>query len=122
MDDLYLDSIIDRYKHPTNKGWIEGNGVQAVKTHNPSCGDSFEIALLFQDGKVTEARWRGEGCAISTVSTDAFCEWAVGKDETQITSYSKHDIQKLTEVENITPAREKCLYLPLTIQRSLFSL
>jgi nitrogen fixation NifU-like protein len=113
MDDLYLDSIIDRYKHPTNKGWIEDAGI--YKTHNPSCGDRFEIAILWKDGKVVGAKWRGEGCAISTVSTDAFCEWAIGKTKEDLATYNQQRVKEQTEIETITPAREKCLYLPLTI-------
>ena len=110
MDDLYLDSIIDRYKHPTHKGWIEGGEVH--KAHNASCGDMFEVVFRYEDEKVIEAFWRGEGCAISTVSIDTFCEWAIGKNRLQIKDYSKQMVQKLTGIEAITPAREKCLYLP----------
>lgn len=110
MDDLYLDSIIDRYKNPTNKGWIDGGEIH--KAHNASCGDQFEVSLRFVDGIVSDARWRGEGCAISTVSVDTFCEWTIGKDRSQIKDYSKQMVQKLTGIEAITPAREKCLYLP----------
>lgn len=113
MDDLYLDSIIDRYKNPTNKGWIDD--AKIYKTHNPSCGDSFEIAMRWKDGVVVDAKWRGEGCAISTVSTDVFCAWAIGKNKLQIKDYSRQMVRDLTEIDSITPAREKCLYLPLSL-------
>lgn len=113
MDDLYVDSIIDRYKHPTNQGWIQ-NGV-VKRAHNASCGDMFEVSLSFMNDRVVEAKWKGDGCAISTVSVDTFCEWAIGKSQKQIQEYDKLQIQQLTEIHAITPAREKCLYLPLTL-------
>ena len=116
MDDLYLDTIIDRYRHPTNFGWIEAAS-EMRKARNASCGDSFEVSLLFEGGKVAQAKWRGQGCAISTVSVDTFCEWAVGKTSKQLTMYSKQQIQELTEIDTITSAREKCLYLPLTLAK-----
>lgn len=113
MDDLYMDSIIDRYKHPTNQGWIEGGEVH--KAHNASCGDMFEVSVLYDGEKVLDAKWRGEGCAISTVSVDMFCEWAAGKTRLQITDYSKENVQELTGIRSVAPAREKCLFIPLNL-------
>lgn len=114
MDDLYLDSIIDRYKHPTNQGWIEQG--ETNKAHNASCGDMFEIAIKYEGDKVVEAKWRGEGCAISTVSVDVFCEWTIGKSRARIQEYSRETIQELTGIHSVAPAREKCFYLPLTLR------
>ena len=115
MDDLYLDTIVDRYKHPTNQGMIE-SATETKKAHNASCGDSFEVSFVVTDGQIVDAKWKGEGCAISTVSVDTFCEWSVGKTLQQVVGYSKEMIQELTGIETITQAREKCLYLPLSLR------
>ncbi len=116
MDDLYVDAIIDRYRNPLHKGWItETVQTQSKKAHNPSCGDQFELIFQFDAEKVVDAKWRGDGCAISTVSIDCFCEWAIGKSATQLHTYDKSLIQLQTGVNSITPAREKCLYLPLAL-------
>lgn len=113
MDDLYMDSIIDRYKHPTNQGWIDGGEVH--KAHNASCGDMFQVSIQYDGDVAKEVKWRGEGCAISTVSVDLFCDWAIGKTRLQIADYSKQNIQELTGISSVAPAREKCFYLPLSL-------
>jgi nitrogen fixation protein NifU and related proteins len=88
MDDLYLDTILDRYKHPTQKGWIEvvpeHHVLDIRRAHNVSCGDKFEVAILIRDGLIVDAKWRGEGCAISTASTDLVTEWMVGKKASKL--------------------------------------
>ncbi len=123
MDDLYLDTILDRYRHPQHKGWIDAapsqHSLEVHKTHNPSCGDSFEIAFLILGNEIVDAKWRGEGCAISTTSTDFFCEWAIGKSAAQIKSFDQEKIRELTGIETITPEREKCLYLPTALTVSI---
>lgn len=119
MDDLYLDTILDRYKHPLFQRELEENErgvVKHFKTHNPSCGDAFKIHVLVVDDMIADATWSGEGCAISTTSTDFFCEWAVGKKESEIHDFDKTKIRELTGIETITPAREKCLYLPISLK------
>ncbi len=122
MDELYLDTIIDRYKHPTNKGKIagipEGYKLEKKTAVNTSCGDQFSIEILFADDIVVDAKWSGEGCAISTVSVDSFCEWMVGKKRQELVTVDKRLINILTGIEEITPAREKCLYLSLRLLNS----
>jgi nitrogen fixation protein NifU and related proteins len=119
MDDLYLDTILDRYKHPLYRGWIDevpaDHKLDVRDAHNVSCGDKFEVALLVSDDTIIDAKWRGEGCAISTASTDLFCEWVIGKKSSQLSAFSDHTVRELTGIESITPAREKCLYLPTTV-------
>lgn len=125
MDDLYLDTIIDRYKHPEHKGKIEhvpeGMYTEKLHAHNTSCGDQFDVELLVDNATIVAARWQGEGCAISTVSTDMFCEWAIGKTQSGLEQYSQTDIQKLSGIDAITPAREKCLYIPLRFTLNISS-
>lgn len=113
MDDLYLDSILDIYKHPHSKGWIGGGGVHTSKAINASCGDQFEIALVWEGGKVAQAKWRGSGCAISTAAVDYVVSWMVGKTKKELETANKELIGELVGIDAIAPAREKCLYLPL---------
>lgn len=119
MDDLYLDIILDRYKHPTHKGWIEevpeGHTLEVRRAHNVSCGDRFEVALLIRGGLVVDAKWRGEGCAISTASTDLVTEWMIGKTLEEIQQLSEERVLEMIGLETIISAREKCLFLPLNL-------
>ena len=76
---LYQDVILDHYRRPRNKGSLP-EGVPTKRLKNPFCGDELEIALkLGADGRVTEARFEGQGCSISQASASMLTELAVGK-------------------------------------------
>lgn len=118
MDDLYLDTILDLYKHPHHAGWLEEDVAYTRKTAsaiNASCGDHFEVSLSLKDQMITDAKWRGQGCAISSASMDQVCGWMIGKKITTLQSLTKETILELLGLESVIPAREKCAFLSLHI-------
>ena len=66
LRELYQELILDHSKRPRNVGALEG--AQQAAGHNPLCGDKLVVYVDLQDGVVREARFKGEGCAISTAS------------------------------------------------------
>jgi len=119
MDDLYLDTILDLYKHPHHAGWLAEDSVYTRKSAsaiNASCGDHFEVALHIQDHIIKDAKWRGQGCAISSAAMDQVCGWMIGKDVSALQSLSKETILKLIGLETIITAREKCAFLSLHLR------
>ncbi len=117
MDDLYQEHILDHYKNPRNVGSIStsSKGEKLVHTHaaNAGCGDSIEADVRVKDGIITEIKWRGTGCAISQAAMSTFSEWMTGKSLVEGKSANKKRILSLVGLSDITPAREKCLVLPL---------
>ncbi|RME84990.1 MAG: SUF system NifU family Fe-S cluster assembly protein [Zetaproteobacteria bacterium] len=80
LDALYQQLIIDHHKNPRNWGKIQPADREAVG-HNPLCGDKLVLTLkLSEDGtRITDARFEGEGCAISTASASMMTEAIRGK-------------------------------------------
>jgi nitrogen fixation NifU-like protein len=67
LDELYQDLIMDHGRRPRNTGALpEAN--RHGRGHNPLCGDQLTLALLVEGDVVREARFEGQGCAISTAS------------------------------------------------------
>lgn len=121
MDSLYHDDLLDRYRHPTNAAW-NGQGILGLLrreyvTHNPSCGDRFVVEIFLDGDVISAAHWKGEGCVLSTVAIDSLCEWIVGKPAEDLSLLDANTIENLTGIMNVTPARKKCLYLPLSLQK-----
>lgn len=120
MDDLYLDTILDLYKHPQHCGQARpANKLQSLKSSraiNASCGDCFEVSLIVEDGLVVDAKWQGQGCAISSAAMDQVCGWMIGKSTPSLQLLSKQKILDLLGLETIIPAREKCALLALSLQ------
>jgi nitrogen fixation NifU-like protein len=67
LDNLYKEIILDHYKRPRNRGALDPHTVRQEGV-NPSCGDELELYLLIEEDRVKEARFIGEGCAISQAS------------------------------------------------------
>ena len=67
LRDLYQEVIFDHYKKPHNFGALpEANCV--AHGHNRLCGDQLTVYLMVEDEVIREARFDGQGCAISTAS------------------------------------------------------
>ena len=79
MDDLYREIIIEHYKNPIHKGKLE-NSDYAFEDENPLCGDHIHIDLLVDEsGTVLDAKFDGQGCAISMASADLLLDSITGK-------------------------------------------
>ena len=76
--DMYKEIILDYYKNPRNRGTIDSPDSKS-KDSNPLCGDVVEMQLKFQDGKVSDIKFNGDGCAISQASASMITELVMGK-------------------------------------------
>lgn len=114
MDDLYREQIIDRYKNPRMRGTLDPHDF-SYQDDNPLCGDRIRVDLrLGDDGRISEAAFSGEGCAISQASADLLTEAVVGKTLDEIKALSKEDVLDLLGIE-LGPVRLKCALLSLKV-------
>lgn len=79
LDDLYRRVIMDHYQKPRNKGKLDEAEGLTINLNNPTCGDSISLSLKVEDGKVTDAKFLGEGCSISMSSASMMTEVIKGK-------------------------------------------
>jgi nitrogen fixation NifU-like protein len=82
LRDLYQDVIFDHYKRPRNCGPLPGANRKA-DGYNPLCGDRVTLYLKIDNGIVTDVRFEGTGCAISTASASLMTEVLKGKTEAE---------------------------------------
>jgi nitrogen fixation NifU-like protein len=114
MDDLYREVIIDRYKNPRMRGKLDPHDY-SYQDDNPLCGDRIRVDLrVGEDGRVTEAAFSGEGCAISQASADLLTEAVVGMSLDDIKALGKDDVLELLGIE-LGPVRLKCALLSLKV-------
>jgi nitrogen fixation NifU-like protein len=114
MDDMYREMIIDRYKNPRMRGTLDPHDY-SYQDDNPLCGDRIRVDLrVGEDGRVSEAAFSGEGCAISQASADLLTESVVGKSLEEIKALSKDDVLNLLGIE-LGPVRLKCALLSLKV-------
>jgi nitrogen fixation NifU-like protein len=110
MPVLYSDLLLDHFRHPRNYGSLEAPDL-SHEALNPLCGDRIRIELRIEGEIVTEARFKGDGCAISMAAASLLTELIIGKtmiSDDELISALQSDIQ---------PSRVQCAVLPLTALR-----
>ena len=78
LRELYLEMVTDHAKKPRNRG--KANPCDCIGTgNNPLCGDKIVVTVSLDGDTITDVKFDGEGCAISTASADLMAEVLVGK-------------------------------------------
>jgi nitrogen fixation NifU-like protein len=77
-DELYQEIILDHNRSPRNWGSLP-DASRSVKGHNPLCGDRLELWVKFDDDRVVDLSFTGEGCAISKASASMMTQAIKGK-------------------------------------------
>lgn len=80
--------ILERYESPTYKIEVdqakELKGYRSYNHKSESCIDNITVYLKIENDSVSDAKFSGIGCAISTASTDILCQLIIGKNKDQI--------------------------------------
>jgi nitrogen fixation NifU-like protein len=118
--------ILDHGKSPRNQGRVDAS-THAADGHNPLCGDMLHLTLTVDGDTVTDARFEGEGCAISTASASMMTDAVKGKSLSEVkrlvdtfigvatgeTNPDPTELGKLAVFSGVSefPARVKCATL-----------
>ena len=117
MDDFYKEYILDHYRNPRNFGHLE-HPTAVAEDLNPLCGDKIQMELLVgNDGKISDVRFSGKGCAISQASASMLTESIKGKTLEEVAHLS-HDVVLENVGIGISPTRMKCAMLGLKVAKS----
>lgn len=103
LKDLYRDVILDHNKRPRNFGQLVPCDSSA-EGHNPLCGDRLSLTLQLDGDRVTDIRFEGKGCAISTASASLMTEAVKGLDRNAIASLHDTVHRSLTEHDYVPRA------------------
>jgi len=116
----YKEIIIDHYKNPRNMGELEGAD-KTIDEANTSCGDLIKIYVRTQKLKksrnqdkenlvITEMKWQGVGCAISTAGASMLSEKVVGMNKADLEMFGEGGVIEMLGGE-INTGRMKCATL-----------
>jgi nitrogen fixation NifU-like protein len=116
VDDFYRDYILDHYRSPRNFGHLDRVDAQAEDL-NPLCGDTIAMELQIDDGKVSDVRFSGKGCAISQASASMLTEEIKGMKLEDVARLDKEVVLQNIGI-GISPTRMKCAMLGLRVLKS----
>lgn len=107
--------IRERFRHPRFRGTVPDPDA-AFEDVNPLCGDRIRIECRLVDGRIAEARFTGDSCAIAAASADVLIELIVGQPAERVHTLGAGPLLERLEAD-IRPSRMKCVTLPLTVLR-----
>ncbi|MBT7928794.1 SUF system NifU family Fe-S cluster assembly protein [Candidatus Peregrinibacteria bacterium] len=108
-DQLYKEMILDLYRNPLNQKILEPYSVE-TKAHNPTCGDSLTLRIMYDDNKVIDIGHQGEGCAISQAAVSLITDEVKGKTKTEIKEITENQMIDMLGIP-ISHTRRKCALL-----------
>ena len=111
---LYSDVIRDRWRRPRHRGELPGANAVAEDV-NPLCGDRVRMMLAVEpEGRIAEARFVGDSCAICTASADVVADLVAGRSRGEAASLDVADVLAVLQAE-IRPTRMRCVTLPVSV-------
>lgn len=108
---MYNDEVMERYQNPRFYG-KPGKYNISLEESSTTCGDHIHFYIEIEDGKVKDIGFEGNGCIISMVSSDLFCESARGKTVEEVVGADPDKYVSEFPVP-ISPGRLNCALLPL---------
>ncbi len=84
---LYKDVLLDHYRHPRNKGNLDGARVVG-RGSNPRCGDEIEVGLFSHGNMLDRVQFRGRGCSICIAAASMMSEALSGRSKTEAAQLS----------------------------------
>ena len=120
MDELYRDFILDHYRNPRNAGTLPDPDA-TFEDNNPLCGDKIRMDLRVEDGKVTDVKFAGRGCAISMASASLLTEQIKGMSIVDIAKIGKDEVLANVGI-NISAARLKCALLGIKVLKQALAM
>lgn len=125
--ELKRELILDHYENPQYRGLVDGEGYIKINSNSESCIDNIDIQYKIENGKIVDAHFDGEACAISTSATSMMLSKIVGstveeaeylmKNYENMIDEKEYDSEVLGELNAydticFQPNRKKCALLP----------
>ena len=124
--EIKREIILDNYQNPVNRGLIDDKTYILKNTNSDSCIDNIDLMMKIEDGKIVDACFDGEACAICTSATSIIVKSLIGKSVDKakeiISNYQnmineeKYNSEVLGELNvfdeiYMQPARKNCALL-----------
>ena len=90
---MYSCEVLDHFHNPRNVGEISEPSA-VVETSNPICGDAMKLWIRVDEGKITEATFKVEGCVPAIACGSWLTQAIKGKPVVELASISAEQIDK----------------------------
>ena len=128
IEALYQEVILKHYRSAPRRGDMDAPDA-VITMRNPTCGDDIVLQIKMDGERIGDARFKGQGCAISQASASMMSDMIVGRtfaeaepllarfrqmiqgDAEAAKDRALGDLRALSGVSRL-PRRVKCAMLP----------
>jgi nitrogen fixation protein NifU and related proteins len=75
---MYSEAVLEHFRNPRNAGDLP-DATATVEVTNPVCGDILRLAVRVEGGRITEARFKTQGCVTAIACSSFLTEMLCGK-------------------------------------------
>lgn len=90
---MYSPEVQDHYKNPRNQGDLP-DATARVQVTNPVCGDTLDLAVRLDNGRITTARFRTRGCPPAIACSSLLTEMLIGKSLAEVREITAEQISQ----------------------------
>ena len=112
---LYSDMIRERWRRPRHRGDLHG-ATSTAEDVNPLCGDRVRMEVRIADGRIGEARFRGDACMVAIAAASLLTEMVRGLPVEEAKAFPQEKLIGALQTE-LRPSRVACALLPLQVLR-----
>jgi nitrogen fixation NifU-like protein len=99
---------MDHFKNPRNVGAME-NPSGTGKVGNPVCGDTMELHIMIEDGKIVDAKFKTYGCGAAIATSSMVTEMVKGRTIEEALEISNKEVADA--LGGLPPAKMHCSVL-----------
>ncbi|HLY59496.1 MAG TPA: iron-sulfur cluster assembly scaffold protein [Terriglobia bacterium] len=89
---MYSIQVLDHFHHPRNVGEIACASA-VVEMTNPVCGDLMKLWVVVADGKISEAKFKTQGCIPAVACGSWMTETMTGKTMVELALLSAEQME-----------------------------
>ena len=105
----YGSVITEHFRRPRNQGSLP-DATASAEVANPLCGDRIRVAVLVDGGRIAEARFVANACAICVAAASLLTEHVRGMPPDDAMRFGDDGLLAL--VGTVPAARTRCATLP----------
>lgn len=106
----YGSLVLEHFRRPRNRRSLD-RPVAASEAYNPLCGDRVRLELDVADGRIADAAFTSNACALCTASASLLTSRVRGLSADEALVIGDDQLVAALETD-VPPARRPCVLLP----------
>jgi nitrogen fixation NifU-like protein len=90
---MFNDTVLEHFRNPHNAGDLPDATV-TVEVSNPVCGDVLRLSVRLEADRITEARFKTQGCVAAIASSSLLTDLLTGKTSAEARGITPEEISE----------------------------